>query len=363
MKITFVLPEANLSGGIRVVSIYADRLMKRGHEVVAISIPPRRPSWREIARSVMHGRGLPTWGLSQPSHFDPLAVEHRVIRHSGPVTDRDVPDADLVVATWWETAEWVWALSPRKGVKVHFMQDYEIWGGHVPRVDATCRLPMPKIVIARWVWELLEKRFGQRPVALIPNRVEQDRFFAPERDKQAIPTIGFTYATMRNKGTDLAIAAITQARKALPTLAVISFGSCKPIDGLELPPHTRYVEKAPDSQLRNLYAACDAWLFSTRVEGFGLPVLEAMACRTPVIGMSAGAAPELIAQGGGILVGSEDVDGMAEAILRIAHMQEAQWKAMSDLAYATAHRSTWEDAAAEFERVLLEIHGRGAQAA
>ena len=39
MKITFILPHAGLSGGIRVVAIYADRLKKRGHNVTVVSLP------------------------------------------------------------------------------------------------------------------------------------------------------------------------------------------------------------------------------------------------------------------------------------------------------------------------------------
>ncbi|HEY9598179.1 MAG TPA: glycosyltransferase family 1 protein, partial [Cyanophyceae cyanobacterium] len=39
MKITFVLPFAGLSGGIRVVAIYAERLRKRGHDVLVVSLP------------------------------------------------------------------------------------------------------------------------------------------------------------------------------------------------------------------------------------------------------------------------------------------------------------------------------------
>ena len=43
------------------------------------------------------------------------------------MTDVDVPDGDLIIATWWETAEWVNALSPNKGAKVYFIQHHEIF--------------------------------------------------------------------------------------------------------------------------------------------------------------------------------------------------------------------------------------------
>ena len=83
-----------------------------------------------------------------------------------------------------------------------------------------------------------------------------------------------------------------------------------------------------------------------------MPILEAMACRTPVIGTPAGASPELLSRGGGILVKPEDAQDMARAIEQVHALPEADWRAMSDLAYATAAGYTWEDATNAFERGL-----------
>jgi hypothetical protein len=49
-----------------------------------------------------------------------------------------------VIATWWETAEWVDRLSVSKGKKVYFIQHYEAFD-YLPkeRVEATWRLPFP----------------------------------------------------------------------------------------------------------------------------------------------------------------------------------------------------------------------------
>src|SRR6516225_2415934 len=128
MRITFVLPPVDMSGGIRTLAVYAERLRRRGHRVVVVSVRTARPTLRQIARSVLKGEGWPSLRPA-PSHFDGLAVEHGRLNHTGPVTDGDVPDADVVIATWWETAYWVADLSPLKGLKVHFVQGYEVFGG------------------------------------------------------------------------------------------------------------------------------------------------------------------------------------------------------------------------------------------
>src|SRR5205807_1222832 len=46
MRITFVLPAPDLSGGIRVLATYAERLLCRGHDVRAVAVQPRHPTLR-----------------------------------------------------------------------------------------------------------------------------------------------------------------------------------------------------------------------------------------------------------------------------------------------------------------------------
>ena len=58
------------------------------------------------------------------SHFDYVGVPVHVLDRYRPVMDCDVPDGDVVIATWWETAEWVVELSSRKGAKAYFIQHY-----------------------------------------------------------------------------------------------------------------------------------------------------------------------------------------------------------------------------------------------
>ncbi|MEZ2276690.1 MAG: hypothetical protein ACBR12_07215 [Microcoleus sp.] len=79
MKITFVLPTLSLSGGIRVVSIFAERLKKRGHEVFVISVPPSQPSWIQQAKSLLRGRGWIPTPEQQTSFFDNLSVKPKII--------------------------------------------------------------------------------------------------------------------------------------------------------------------------------------------------------------------------------------------------------------------------------------------
>jgi glycosyltransferase involved in cell wall biosynthesis len=272
------------------------------------------------------------------------------------VTDADVPDADVIVATWWEVAEWVAALTPAKGVKLHLVQGDDrdalrAIGASVERVESAFRQPLIKIAVSDWVAARLADVWTG-PIRVIHNGVAARLFHASPRARQTPPRVGFVYADIRIKGMDIAIDAVRIARCECPELEVVSFGNRPPAKQFPLPEQTLYEVTPLQEKLREFYSACDAWLFPSRAEGFGLPILEAMACRTPVIGTPTGAAPELIGQGGGILVPHEDAHAMAQAILRVCRMTATEWRTMSDAAYVTAHRYTWDDATRLFEEAL-----------
>ncbi len=352
MKITFILPHAGLAGGIRVVAIYAEILQRRGHEVCVISLPKRVPSWKSKLKSLAKGRG---WSNSEKeaSHFDRVDVPHHILESVRPVVDNDVPDGDVVIATWWETAEWVANLSESKGAKAYFIQHHELH--HylpVERVKATYGLPLHKITIAQWLVDLMATEYNDCNVDLVPNSVDLELFSADPRGKYANPTVGMMYSTVNWKGCDLSLKAFSLAARQIPNLQLIAFGKNKPTPDLPLPVGTKFIYKPEQHTIKDIYSSCDAWLFGSRVEGFGLPILEAMACRTPVIGTPVGAAPELLADGAGIIVPPENPEAMAKAIATISQLSDREWRSMSDRAYQVARGYTWEDATNLFESAL-----------
>jgi len=354
VKITFVLPHDNLSGGIRVVSIYAERLLNLGHHVTVIHCPPFKPTFKDRFKKFLgighHEHDLP----SKTSYFDSLNVERIVLDRYRPLRETDVPETDVIIATWWETAEWIASLSPQKGKKVYFIQGHEVFE-HLPiqRVEATYRNSFAKITISQWLVDLMRDRYGAKTV-LVPNGINLSQFQCPSRKKSAIPTLGFIYSPVPCKGYDILFDAIAQSRVQIPGLQLIAFGLEHPILDLPLPDGTEYFRQPSQESLKDIYSQCDVWLWGSRTEGFGLPILEAMACRTPVIATSAGAAPELLAEGGGILLPEPNPDLMAKAIQSICALDAMQWQQFSTSAYKTACQYSWEEATQRFEAALYE---------
>ena len=284
MKITFVVPTLSLTGGMRVLSIYTELFQKRGEKIFIVSTPPGQATLIQQLRPLLRGRGWQSAPKKQQSHFDKVDVESRVLETYCPITDKDIPDADIIMATWWETAEWVAKLSPSKGTKVYFLQHYEAFD-YVPkgRVEATWRLPMHKIAVALWLADIARKEYGDLSVSLVPPTVDSKQFYDPQsqakqpRGKPLVPTVGTYYTTAPWKGCDIAQKAFSIAAEKIPNLRLVAFGSGNTPEPNLLPDGTEYNKAPSQNQVKEFYSKCDAWLFSSRAEGLGLPIIEAMA--------------------------------------------------------------------------------------
>lgn len=343
-----------MSGGIRVVTIYAQALADAGHEVTLVSLPyPAIPLRRKI-KSFVLGRGwLQTPVI--PSYLDDMDLDHRVIDKYRPIVESDVPDADVVIATWWETAEWVNDLSPAKGEKVYFVQGHEIFPFcPTDQVIATYHnRALHKITISRWLADLMREEYGDADVDLVPNSVDHQQFFAPPRAKQPRPTIGFLYHETPLKGLDVTLEVITALAQKFPDLRVVSFGSFAPTGAFAVPENVEF-HLAPDQEhIRDLYTQCDVWLASSRSEGFNLTAMEAMACRTPVVSTRTGWPLEAITcQVNGVLADIDDAAGLTAGAEYLLSLDDAQWRAASQAAYQTVEASSWENSARLFEAAL-----------
>jgi glycosyltransferase involved in cell wall biosynthesis len=72
----------------------------------------------------------------------------------------------------------------------------------------------------------------------------------------------------------------------------------------------------PDADLPLWYNAATVFVYPSIYEGFGMPLLEAMACGTPVVSSDASCMPEVVGEAG-LLISPDDVDGLADAMDRL----------------------------------------------
>ncbi len=107
--------------------------------------------------------------------------------------------------------------------------------------------------------------------------------------------------------------------------------------------HVHFIGWVDEEDKPALYSLADALVFPSLYEGFGLPVLEAMACGTPVIAANAASLPELVGDAG-ILVAPRDVEGLAEAMVRLVEDQKLR-EGLSRKAVEKARQFTWHEVA------------------
>jgi glycosyltransferase involved in cell wall biosynthesis len=108
----------------------------------------------------------------------------------------------------------------------------------------------------------------------------------------------------------------------------------------------------PDGTKAALLGGADALVYPSLYEGFGLPVLEAMACGTPVIASDVAALPELV-DGAGVLVDPADTDGLAERIGSIMADGELRGR-LRAAGIERASGYSWDETARRTAAVLRE---------
>jgi glycosyltransferase involved in cell wall biosynthesis len=114
---------------------------------------------------------------------------------------------------------------------------------------------------------------------------------------------------------------------------------------------TVFAPEVPQSLLPGIYASADLLVMPSTLEGFGLPVLEAMACGTPVVASSAGSLPE-VAGDAALYFEPMSVDDLAVQVERVLG-SPSQQKTMRDLGILRAKEFSWEKAA----RCHIELYG------
>jgi glycosyltransferase involved in cell wall biosynthesis len=119
------------------------------------------------------------------------------------------------------------------------------------------------------------------------------------------------------------------------------------------PAHVRFIGWVDEVDKPALYSAALVFIFPSIYEGFGLPLLEAMACGVPVIASNAASLPEVVGTAGW-LVAPDDPAGLAQAILRVIG-DPALAAGLRARSLAQAARFSWRRCAEETLAVYRQV--------
>jgi glycosyltransferase involved in cell wall biosynthesis len=124
-------------------------------------------------------------------------------------------------------------------------------------------------------------------------------------------------------------------------------------DELGLGAAVRELGVIPDERLVEVYGAADTLLFPSHAEGFGWPVLEAMACAVPVVTSEDPALVE-VAGSAGLRANADDVAGLAAAVLSVLDDRELSSR-LRALGRERALGYSWERAAQGYATVYRAV--------
>ncbi|ANN49533.1 hypothetical protein A6F53_09875 [Levilactobacillus brevis] len=350
MRITFILPGFSRFpvGGFQVVYEYANFLAKRGHNVEivhAMFLPTQvKPNTKELAKYLLK-QSMLKMGIIKP--WFKLDARVQVI-NKGRITKNDIRVGDRVIATAWETSEFVNTLPKECGVKYYFIQHYETWGGK-ERVDKTWKLPLKKIVIASWL-QKIAKRMDEN-ATLVPNFVEHENFFVTKPIEKRSAVVSMLYSEHAVKGTADGISALNMVKKKYPDITIKIFGVYD--HPKNLPEGTLYYKAPSRNQLRNdIYNDSSIYLFPSISEGWGLTATEAMACGAALVSTENGGVDDFGVEGETALISApRDPQGLYLNICKLLSNDQLRIR-LAKKGKQLVMGLTLEESGALFERAL-----------
>jgi len=355
MTITFIIPFIGVGGGIKAVFEFANELKKLGHNVSVIyplMAMPLGHKWYDIRNFASRVKKTIINYKNGPK-VNWFNLRAKLVGVPN-LAEKYIPKADIIVATWWETAYYVNKYNQDKGQKFYLVQHYEVWGGPKEKVDQSYKLGLKMIIHSTWLKNILENKLHLRVEDLILHAPDRNQFYLEDNFRKNKVRVLMPYRAETWKASNIGIEAFEKAKAKFLDIELVMYG----LKYSDLVPKCAEFHLLPSlDELRNIYNSCDIFLFSSECEGFGMPPLEAMACKIPVITTNVGAVADYTIPGKTALVSEPgDVNSLAQNLISLIENPKLRQK-IGNLGYEYTKHITWERAAIKIEKVFKKyIH-------
>lgn len=188
---------------------------------------------------------------------------------------------------------------------------------------------------------LLREGVSPEKITVIPYGAPID-YFQPQPKSDKIFCALFVGRVGPRKGVHYLIKAWQELRLPQAELMLVGINEFPTNWLAQLPSGVRHIPSVPHSTLNKYYSNANVFVFPSLVEGFGLVLLEAMACGIPVITTPNTAGPDIISDGvEGFIVPIREPEAIKEK-LEWCYQHPAELESMGRAARRKAEQLTWE---------------------
>jgi glycosyltransferase involved in cell wall biosynthesis len=225
-----------------------------------------------------------------------------------------------------------------------------------------------RFVVSRYWQDVLRTQYGYDSMVTY-NGLDLEDFsrLPPRRSKTA--NVLFVGGLEPRKGLEYLVLAMGQVVQEIPDARLVAVAKTG-FEGTDewrffeqlagragLTDNVDFRESVSQETLLGFYSDCDILVLPSRTEGWGLSLMEAMACKKPVVASRVGGIPELVRDGtDGLLVEAGDVAGLSQAILRLLKDPDLRVR-MGGAGRERVGKYSWDATA----RIVLEEYRRGFQ--
>lgn len=333
MHLLFFAPHLNTAGGSKVIYQLSNELVRHGHEVTV--------ALHKIASNLL-------WVDTKPPDFEIVKTPF--------FSKHTLPKADVMIH--FGDGE---TFGPFPNVpQVLYLQGF---GTMNPILEHTNLLYpyVGVITTSQWLGEIA-RRAGHKKVFTVPPGVDS-LFFEHKRPK--VPqdfTIGCLYHEAPMKNIDFFVAAMQRLTVSTKRFQVLFLASRHPKDKKSLFNGVTFdhsfVVRPPRHLVPFIYSACNVWCSPSLSEGFGLPILEAMAVGTPTVVVPSLGLDEFLKNDYNCkLVENGKKDQLCNAVLGVGKRSQLQDTIVKN-GRKLASSFNWPIAAKNFVKSLNSILGK-----
>ncbi|MCB9438295.1 MAG: glycosyltransferase family 4 protein [Anaerolineales bacterium] len=296
------------SGGTRVITQVANCLVANGWDVEIVV-----PSYKATASFPLDKRIV--------LKVVPISGRWQMFRYLLWLAFNATQGADVCMATYYLTPYPIFFANLLRGWRSHlvyFIQHYEplsqVQTKSAPRLIkrmlylfacSTYWLPFRQVAVSSWI----KDQIGRQSIMVLPNGIDTSIFYADNQPASAT-VIGAVGRLGPTKGFPIFLEAIQPLLGQVP-IHVLSDASVLAPDGV------KHIQPTDPASVGVFYRACTLFVFTSTLEGFGLPPLEAMACGAAVITTDCGGVRQYATEENSIIVPVDDAPAIQSAIERL----------------------------------------------